>query len=66
MIVVATLVLCSCSSQEGIDVDYTDEKVVEWISPDGVHYWFYKSHYKMALAPRYDRNGELVIDEPVN
>lgn len=29
-----------------------------WISPDGVHYWAHES----ALAPRYDHNGNLVIE----
>lgn len=30
----------------------------EWISPDGVHYWVYASQ----MVPRYDHNGNLVID----
>lgn len=31
---------------------------LEWISPDGVHYWY--SAY--SLAPRYGHDGNLVID----
>lgn len=32
---------------------------IEWISPDGVHYWDLYNQ----LAPRYDHDGNLVIEE---
>lgn len=35
----------------------------EWTSPDGVHYWIYTYGYKFGIAPRYDSNGNLVIDD---
>lgn len=31
----------------------------EWISPDGVHYWDLYNQ----MAPRYDHDGNLVIEE---
>lgn len=34
----------------------------EWISPEGVHYWQFGS----AMAPRYDHDGNLVIDRSDN
>lgn len=39
-----------------------DITITEWISPDGVHYWYQRSGYHAMLAPRYDNNGNLVID----
>lgn len=39
-----------------------DVQITEWVSPDGVHYWYQQSGYHAMLAPRYDRNGKLVID----
>lgn len=40
-----------------------DVKMTEWISPDGVHYWYHEAGYTAMLAPRYDANGNLVIDK---
>lgn len=40
-----------------------DITMTEWISPDGVHYWLQKTTYQAMLAPRYDAEGNLVIDE---
>ena len=34
----------------------------EWISPDGVHYWICSYADRFGIAPRYDSNGQLVID----
>lgn len=34
----------------------------EWISPDGVHYWIYNNYQRFGMAPRYDHNGQLIID----
>lgn len=39
-----------------------DVKVTEWVSPDGVHYWYQQAGYHAMLAPRYDSDGNLVID----
>lgn len=39
-----------------------DVNVTEWVSPDGVHYWYQQSGYHAMLAPRYDSNGNLVIE----
>lgn len=36
----------------------------EWVSPDGVHYWYNKEMNGYSwFAPRYDNNGKLVIDK---
>lgn len=44
----------------GCDDDHTQtDGCMEWISPDGVHYW---ERYNQ-LAPRYDHDGNLVIEE---
>ena len=34
----------------------------EWISPDGVHYWRDDIGKNGCMAPRYDHEGNLVID----
>lgn len=35
----------------------------EWISPDGVHYWYETNVGGYSfLAPKYNHDGELVID----
>lgn len=39
-----------------------DVQMTEWISPDGVHYWYQQAGYHAMLAPRYDANGQLVIE----
>lgn len=61
VVIIAAMLSCAyCASQErghaipgNNPFDYQ-----EWVSPDGVHYW--RTPYNMA--PRYDNNGELVID----
>ena len=35
----------------------------EWVSPDGVHYWIMTCGNRAGLAPRYDRDGRIVVDE---
>ena len=39
-----------------------DITMAEWVSPDGVHYWYQQSGYHAMLAPRYDVSGNLVIE----
>ena len=34
----------------------------EWISPDGVHYWRDDVGKNGCMAPRYDHEGNLVIE----
>ena len=41
---------------------YTGYGMSEWVSPDGVHYWMYNNTYQFGMSPRYDSNGNLVID----
>lgn len=43
-------------------IDSDDMAVGEWISPDGVHYWYREHGYGIMFAPRYDADGNLVID----
>lgn len=59
MLILLTLSLCACDTQEKYD-----DVMGEWISPDGVHYWAFKaeSNDVKFLAPRYDNDGNLVID----
>lgn len=40
-----------------------DSQFQEWISPDGVHYWYYTEPHLGMLAPRYDAEGNLVVSE---
>lgn len=54
IIVIALLLLVSCNSE----LRDTSISMDEWVSPDGVHYWY----NSRAMAPRYDANGVLVID----
>lgn len=36
----------------------------EWVSPDGVHYWYKTGSYGESwLAPRIDNDGNFVIDK---
>lgn len=35
----------------------------EWVSPDGVHYWVVCGNYRYGIAPRYDNDGNLIIDK---
>lgn len=46
------------------NVSHDDDVIMtEWISPDGVHYWYQQAGYHAMLAPRYDAEGNLVIEE---
>lgn len=45
-----------------IDTNQNMRNISEWISPDGVHYWQYEAYSQFALAPRYDKDGNLVIE----
>lgn len=63
MLIIMLLTMCSCSEDpNGINVYSTNGKMSEWISPDGVHYWFYKSNKAIGIAPRFDRDGHIIID----
>lgn len=49
--------------EEGSSGKIESAPMNEWISPDGVHYWFHEGMYgESFLAPRYDKNGNLVTD----
>ena len=56
MVITLLLVLSSCDGTK-VSLD-----VSEWTSPDGVHYWVYNGYYRLGLAPRYDSDGQLVIE----
>ena len=49
--------------KENTEVHSDDIIVTEWVSPDGVHYWYHDSGYGRMLAPRYDVSGNLVIEK---
>lgn len=60
MIAVALMTnLTGCMGGETV---YNSEYMNEWISPDGVHYWKDYRGYKGYMAPRYDHEGNLVIE----
>lgn len=61
LIVVATVCLTFCGCIKG-ERDFDDCYFNEWVSPDGVHYWF-RQEGNSFLAPRYDHDGNLVIEE---
>lgn len=69
LILIAVIILLVTSGikyikSENATVHSDDVEVTEWISPDGVHYWYKSAGYgSMMLAPRYDNDGELVIDK---
>lgn len=48
---------------EDFDITKAPQGVSEWISPDGVHYWIHKGRYNYGMAPRYDSNGNLVVNK---
>lgn len=62
-VIVICLIYCltGCADiNQGILNDATARSYYgEWISPDGVHYWIRNG----AMAPRYDSNGKLVMEE---
>ena len=59
LLIAVLLTLCSCDSK---GVKLYQYGMNEWVSPDGVHYWIYHKGNGLGLAPRYDKNGELIID----
>lgn len=64
IIICVCLLLFVLNSSQNPDNAVVHNKVLinEWISPDGVHYWYRNTAYGGVMAPRYDNNGELVID----
>ena len=67
ILVAAVLLLltgCNDNNQEYRDMPNSliIPMVKEWVSPDGVHYWMYRDDYCSGLTPRYDSNGNLVIE----
>lgn len=73
MIIVLLVVLCCGCEDRNNNIKKTECNAMvdnfgtfEWISPDGVHYWVVYGHYRYGIAPRYDNNGELVIDKESN
>ena len=46
----------------GRDSTHNSGYIDEWISPDGVHYWRDTTGNNGYMVPRYDHEGNLVID----
>ena len=67
-IIVCVLIIAGCvfltikNSTTSGKFSYNNDNV-EWISPDGVHYWKFTTLYGISFTPRYDNNGQLVIDK---
>lgn len=59
MAITLLMVLSSCGNKTGIP---GLEDVEEWVSPDGVHYWMRNGTYALTITPRYDNDGNLVIE----
>lgn len=64
LIIIGLLVyfICNVESNYNKEIHSDDIKMTEWISPDGVHYWHNRGSNIEMLAPRYDHDGQLVID----
>ena len=69
IIILMAFLLTGCDNRP--DNSTVNEDTKEWISPDGVHYWYWSVYNKdggwsYVLAPRYDCEGNLVteIHEP--
>lgn len=61
---IGTICLADKSDKDYLNEIHSDDvTVTEWISPDGVHYWFQREGNREMLAPRYDHDGNLVIDQ---
>lgn len=62
--VLLAVTLCGCKEEKGETekIFPADFGRYEWISPDGVHYWIMNGNYRYGITPRYDNNGNLVID----
>ena len=73
VVVIAVLMaflLTGCGDQSP-ENSTVNEETKEWISPDGVHYWYWSVYnndggWSYVLAPRFDYEGNLVteIHEP--
>lgn len=65
-ILILLVTICICLTFSGCikrEKYVEDEYFNEWISPDGVHYWFREGLNGYSyLAPRYDHDGNLIID----
>lgn len=63
--VAVLLLLTGCEdNQEYRDMPNSliEPMLKEWVSPDGVHYWMYRDDYCSGITPRYDNEGNLVIE----
>ena len=60
ILVIAVIIFFQIKYNSKVHSD--DITITEWVSPDGVHYWYQQSGYHSMLAPRYDVSGNLVID----
>lgn len=61
-----TLMLCLTKAQKEENsktYNSEDKQFAEWISPDGVHYWVREAGHQGYMAPRYDSEGNLIIDK---
>lgn len=63
--VLLSVTLCGCKEEQGETKKIFPEDFgrYEWISPDGVHYWIMNGNRRYGITPRYDNNGNLVIDK---
>ena len=63
IILLALLLIFGIGAVAASTEKYQYENMDEWISPDGVHYWRQTVGYKGFMAPRYDHDGRLVIED---
>lgn len=63
ILIIAVFGVVSCERKYNTEEHSDDVIVTEWVSPDGVHYWYRNMGQQAMLAPRYDSEGNLVIDE---
>lgn len=66
VVIILACIMCiyltGCDGYGGERVEH-NEYMNEWISPDGVHYWMHEGANGLSyMAPRYNHDGNLVID----
>ena len=65
ILAVLTFSIVAATKNYNFEIHSDDIHPTEWVSPDGVHYWFYFTGYQAMMAPRYNSDGNLIIDKVV-
>ncbi len=60
LVAALSILLLMLTGCKDTSISLTAGFITDWESPDGVHYWV--SPNQGFIAPRYDKNGQLVTD----